>query len=60
MKEGATVNPTATLIRSLPTLSKERLRDLWLEHLGKPTGKIRFRLMLSVLAYRIQEKATEA
>jgi hypothetical protein len=56
MKEVAPIHPTAALIRSLPTLPKKRICELWKEHFGKPPGKIRLRLLLPVLAFRIQEK----
>jgi hypothetical protein len=57
MKESQLSNSTAELIRSLPTLPKERLFVLWQENFGKPAGSIRPELMLPVLAFRIQEKA---
>jgi Protein of unknown function (DUF2924) len=57
MSQSAPVNPTSTLIQSLPNLPKERLFALWQENFGKPAGKIRPELMLPILAFRIQEKA---
>jgi hypothetical protein len=57
MKESQLSDSTAQLICSLPTLPKERLLVLWRENFGKPTGSIRTELMISVLAFRIQEKA---
>jgi hypothetical protein len=48
---------TVTLIRSLPSLSKARLVELWKESFGKEPGRIRPELMLPILAYRIQERA---
>jgi hypothetical protein len=55
MKESQFSNSTAELIRSLPTLPKERLLVLWRENSGKPAGSIRAELMIPVLAFRIQE-----
>ena len=57
MKESLPNNPTAELIRSLPTLPKERLITLWNENFGRPAGRIRPELMLPLLAFRIREKA---
>lgn len=57
MKEAAPANPTATLIRSLPLLPKERICELWRENFNKSPGKTRVALMLPILAFRIQEKA---
>jgi hypothetical protein len=54
MKESRLSNSTAELIRSLPTLPKERLLVLWRENFGKPAGSIRAELMIPVLAFRIQ------
>jgi hypothetical protein len=57
MKEPSLANSTAELIRSLPTLPKERLLVLWQEIFGKPADSIRAELMIPILAFRIQEKA---
>ena len=57
MKESPSIDSTADLIRSLPTLPKERLLVLWRENFGKPAGSIRAELMIPILAFRIQEKA---
>jgi hypothetical protein len=56
MKESQLSNSTAELIRSLPTLPKERLLVLWRENFGKPAGSIRVELMIPILAFRIQER----
>jgi Protein of unknown function (DUF2924) len=57
MKESAPINPTSELIRSLPTLPKQRLITFWNENFGRPAGRIRPELMLPILAFRIQERA---
>jgi Protein of unknown function (DUF2924) len=57
MKQPPSIDSTAELIRSLPTLPKERLSVLWRENFGKPAGSIRAELMIPILAFRIQEKA---
>ncbi len=57
MKQPSSANSTSELIRSLPTLHRERLMSLWQEQFGKPAGSIRAELMLPILAFRIQEKA---
>jgi len=57
MKESPKTDPTAELIRSLPTLPKDRLLVLWQQNFGKPAGSIRTELIVPVLAFRIQEKA---
>ena len=57
MKHSPPTDSTAELIRSLPTLPKERLLVLWTENFGTPANSIRAELMLPVLAFRIQEKA---
>jgi hypothetical protein len=57
MNEPASNSPTTALIRSLPTLSKGRLVELWKENFGKTPGRIRPELMLPILAFRIQERA---
>jgi hypothetical protein len=57
MNETTATSPTSALIRSLPTLPKERLVSLWEENFGKTPGKIRPELMLPILAFRIQERA---
>jgi Protein of unknown function (DUF2924) len=57
MKQPEPADSTAELIRSLPTLPKERLLALWQEHFGKPAGSTRTELMIPVLAFRIQEKS---
>jgi Protein of unknown function (DUF2924) len=57
MKESVPNNPTAELIRSLPTLPKAQLIVLWNENFGRPAGRIRPELMLPILAFRIQERA---
>jgi hypothetical protein len=53
MKEVVPINSIVTLIRSLPTLPKERICELWRESLGKPPGRLRTELMLPILAFRI-------
>ncbi len=57
MKQPLLASSTAELIRSLPTLPKQRLFTLWQENFGKPAGSIRAEVMIPVLAFRIQEKA---
>ena len=57
MKIPAPSDSTAELVRSLPTLPKERLLVLWRENFGRPAGSIRSELMIPILAFRIQEKA---
>lgn len=57
MKIPAPSDTTAELVRSLPTLPKERLLVLWRQNFGIPAGSIRTELMIPVLAFRIQEKA---
>jgi Protein of unknown function (DUF2924) len=57
MKVSAPSDITAELVRSLPTLPKERLLLLWQENFSKPAGSIRSELMIPVLAFRIQAKA---
>jgi Protein of unknown function (DUF2924) len=57
MKQSTIPDSTAELIRSLPTLPKQRLLVLWKENFGKPAGSIRAEVMIPVLAYRTQEKA---
>jgi hypothetical protein len=57
MNETTATSPTSALIRSLPTLPKERLVSLWEENFSKTPGKIRPELMLPILAFRIQERA---
>lgn len=48
---------TSVLIRELPTLSRDRLAELWLENFDRPAAKeLRKELMLPVLAFRIQER----
>lgn len=45
-------------LAALPTLSKEALRDLWKQVFGStPPTQLRRNLMISILAYRIQENA---
>ena len=56
-REGVPTVLSAELIRSLPTLSKDRLLVLWQQNFGKLPGSIRSELMVPVLAFRIQEKA---
>jgi Protein of unknown function (DUF2924) len=57
MEQARSQTETAALIRSLPTLPKARLVELWKVNFGKEPGRIRPELMLPILAYRIQEKA---
>ena len=57
MKQCPSTDSTIELIRSLPTLSRDRLSVLWQQTIGKPAGSIRSELMIPVLAFRIQEKA---
>jgi Protein of unknown function (DUF2924) len=57
MKETPSNDATAFLIRSLPSLPKMRLVELWKQNFGKEPERIRPELMLPVLAYRIQERA---
>ena len=57
MKQPPSIDSTAELIRSLPTLPKERLLVLWRENFSKPAGSIRTELIIPILAFRIQEKA---
>jgi hypothetical protein len=46
------------LIADLPSANSKRLRELWLEHLGRPASmKLRPSIMRPVLAYKIQEHA---
>jgi DUF2924 family protein len=57
MKETLSNDVTTALIRSLPNLPKTRLVELWKKNFGREPGRIRPELMLSILAYRIQEMA---
>jgi hypothetical protein len=46
------------LIADLPRANSKRLRELWLEHIGRPASlRVRPSLMRPVLAYKIQEHA---
>jgi hypothetical protein len=49
MKQLSLTDSTAELIRSLPTLPKERLLVLWRKNFGKPAGSIRAELMIPIL-----------
>ena len=57
MNQLSPTDSTAQVIRSLPSLPKDRLLVLWEQNFGKPAGSIRAELMIPVLAFRIQEKA---
>jgi Protein of unknown function (DUF2924) len=57
MIETAPNSAITALVRSLPTLPKERLVELWKENFGKTPGKLRPELMWPILAFRIQERA---
>jgi hypothetical protein len=57
MEEVPSQSATSQLIRSLPSLPKTRLVELWKDNFGKEPGRVRPELMLPILAYRIQERA---
>ena len=57
MKASPPSDTIPELIRSLPTLPKERLLVLWRKNFGTPARSIRAELMIPILAFRIQEKA---
>lgn len=47
----------SALIAELPQAKSERLRELWLEHIGRPASlRLRPSMMRPVLAYKIQEQ----
>jgi Protein of unknown function (DUF2924) len=50
-------DPVESRLADLPTLSKEALADLWKQFFGStPPTQLRRNLMISILAYRIQER----
>jgi hypothetical protein len=50
-------DPVESRLAALPALSKEALSDLWKQFFGStPPTQLRRKLMISILAYRIQER----